>query len=103
MSNPESRAGRRWDEEEEDNHHGNEDHGATLEDSDDEIIICGPRVVQFLAIRANFSVRTIYATDWIQPRHIYSACKGEAQEVCTRCYMFYVLYALCLLHLYNVK
>ncbi|GJN37845.1 hypothetical protein PR202_gb26838 [Eleusine coracana subsp. coracana] len=60
-----------------DDHDGHEDHGAASEDSDDGF---GPRVVQLLAIRANFSVRSIYATDWIQPRHIYSACKGEVQE-----------------------
>lgn len=86
-----------------DDHDGHEDHGAVSEDSDDEIIIGGPRVVQLLSIRANFSVRSIHATDWILPQHIYGACEGEVQEVCTRCHVFYVLYTLCLLHLYNVK
>ncbi|KAK3139024.1 hypothetical protein QOZ80_5AG0376670 [Eleusine coracana subsp. coracana] len=59
---------------------GQDNCGAASEDSDDEIMACGPRAVQVLAIRANFPFSTINGYDMQQGQCIYTRGEREVQE-----------------------
>ncbi|TVT98124.1 hypothetical protein EJB05_56590 [Eragrostis curvula] len=54
------------------------DRSAASEDSDDEP--WGRRLVQLLAIRANFPIHAIHGHDWCQNMSIYFQREGEVQE-----------------------
>ncbi|TVU12415.1 hypothetical protein EJB05_46059 [Eragrostis curvula] len=58
---------------------GQDNRGAASEDSEHVIFFC-PRVVQVLAIRANFPIITINGYDGQQGRCIYTQHEGEVQE-----------------------